>query len=738
MAAADSMAESPAIRKLGHLFKLTEVYLWEKATGVNKSSKNYNRDCSPEDEAEVSLATVDTNSPRKQTVDGYSYIEDWELACQMDALGLPVSFSTSKEKKSMTISGKKKGMRVKSLSSDNPVDNAAPTVSKVSEWENIGPSRVCHDYKSIPFSCKATEGYSEASNCKVEEVPEQLSLYGQGEECDQGYICSQTNASEAEVLNLSEVVNVQLCDEMIEETRSDNVVRETKCSDIASQSNAEFMENDFLGNEIKGTICEPCQEGQSYKKDDKKRYQGFSSISCDATSGNCGPIDIQTLKPSISSVELSLSDHGVQNSDNSIHFEYGDWRVIWDAFYMRNYFYNVKTQESTWCPPSGLEDFAFSSSTYADIEEGAQGLQDTSYSFQENKNDDDYINQTLKDISSKMHNAIEKEVSELDIRKNLDKQEQNVVCQETFNVPDFSLENLTNRRYVEKKLKVQKNFIKRFLYFHYTFVLANVCFLGSTRITIDEILSNENIENQVSTTDGLDSYYGIATTKKKKRVRRLQSHHTLRVIEGLSADIIKYWSQRYLLFSHFDKGIKMDEEGWFSVTPEPIARHHASRCGSGTIIDCFTGVGGNAIQFAMKSNHVIAIDIDPQKVDYAQHNAAIYGVANQIDFIVGDFFQMAPCLKGETAFMSPPWGGPDYAKVEIYDISTMLKPRDGYFLFKLSRMIASRLVMFLPRNVNLNQLAELALSVEPPWSLEVEKNFLNGKLKAITAYFEMR
>lgn len=44
----------------------------------------------------------------------------------------------------------------------------------------------------------------------------------------------------------------------------------------------------------------------------------------------------------------------------------------------------------------------------------------------------------------------------------------------------------------------------------------------------------------------------------------------------------------------------MDEEGWFSVTPESIAKHHALRCGSGIIVDCFTGVGGNAIQFAQR------------------------------------------------------------------------------------------------------------------------------------------
>jgi len=39
-------------------------------------------------------------------------------------------------------------------------------------------------------------------------------------------------------------------------------------------------------------------------------------------------------------------------------------------------------------------------------------------------------------------------------------------------------------------------------------------------------------------------------------------------------------------------------EGWFSVTPERIARHIASRCQCDLIIDAFCGVGGNTIQFA--------------------------------------------------------------------------------------------------------------------------------------------
>ncbi|KAK5791889.1 hypothetical protein PVK06_033002 [Gossypium arboreum] len=69
---------------------------------------------------------------------------------------------------------------------------------------------------------------------------------------------------------------------------------------------------------------------------------------------------------------------------------------------------------------------------------------------------------------------------------------------------------------------------------------------------------------------------------------------------GVIAPLIEnYWFQRYHLFSKYDEGIKMDEEGWFSVTPVEIAMRHAEKCGGDElVIDCFSGVGGNAIQFA--------------------------------------------------------------------------------------------------------------------------------------------
>lgn len=37
----------------------------------------------------------------------------------------------------------------------------------------------------------------------------------------------------------------------------------------------------------------------------------------------------------------------------------------------------------------------------------------------------------------------------------------------------------------------------------------------------------------------------------------------------------KFVNQKYFFFSRFDEGIKIDEEGWFSATAEPIARYTA-------------------------------------------------------------------------------------------------------------------------------------------------------------------
>jgi len=64
----------------------------------------------------------------------------------------------------------------------------------------------------------------------------------------------------------------------------------------------------------------------------------------------------------------------------------------------------------------------------------------------------------------------------------------------------------------------------------------------------------------------------------------------------------KYWAHRYSLFNLYDRGVRMDAEGWYSATPESIAASQAARAAPGDlVVDAFAGCGGNSIQFAARS-----------------------------------------------------------------------------------------------------------------------------------------
>jgi len=196
-------------------------------------------------------------------------------------------------------------------------------------------------------------------------------------------------------------------------------------------------------------------------------------------------------------------------------------------------------------------------------------------------------------------------------------------------------------------------------------------------------------------------------------------------------EIKKYWSQRYRLFSKWNEGIRMDKESWFSVTPEKIAEHIAERCRCELIVDGFCGVGGNAIQFAFTCERVIAIDIDPEKIEMAKHNAAIYGVEDRIEFIVGDYFKIIPSLRPDVVFLSPPWGGPAYLDQDIFDLEDM-GGMDGLEIYRVAKERTDNIAYFVPRNTDSAQLAWLAGEDQ---KVEVEQNMLNYKTKTITAYF---
>lgn len=78
-------------------------------------------------------------------------------------------------------------------------------------------------------------------------------------------------------------------------------------------------------------------------------------------------------------------------------------------------------------------------------------------------------------------------------------------------------------------------------------------------------------------------------------------------------------------------------------------------------------MGGNTIQFALSGRweRVYGIERDAEVLACARHNAEIYGVADQIEWIEGDCFDLLKDVVGRdeddgsrvVIFGSPPWGG---------------------------------------------------------------------------------
>ncbi|KAI3440355.1 Trimethylguanosine synthase [Psidium guajava] len=645
--------DAPAIRALGSLFKLTQVFLW---------------DYGPSTEQELPPSTGASNPPHRgdsvgsnivSTSPDYSPLrEDLELIREMNELGLPLAFQTSK-KKNRTSKVRKKRTHKKHDNGEE-IENEGARFLKVSEPIVVSHT-VVHDNPSGFLCSMSVSGQSEIS-CYDNAV-------------DASKFCSTFDNEQ----DLAEIICVSK--ETICTGISDVAIDCQDCHAVLTDS---VPKEELGGNEVESNLLDHISPANHVE----------------AVVTHC---DSYEKLQSLEEVAVGQTTEVLQQEPNNNGNSCGDWIVCWDSLCQRNYYYNSITQVSTWFPPTQMEDIeaALIENPESNARLAELTKQDVSLSVSSAclVPGDTCVFQHTVDSLMDHDKSLGHPFVEAD----------SVVLKDCG-------EDATSQR------------------------LGDISMNGPADISLEE---NNLLVEVGDSLDNLHSLSGSHTSKLKTVARSRRRRKSLHINEDLSFPlseeyctvIEKYWFQRYLLFSRFDEGIKMDEEGWFSVTPQSIAKHHAVRCGGGIIVDGFTGVGGNAIQFAQMGRHVIAVDIDPKKIEYAQHNAVIYDVDGKIDFVKGDFFILARNLKADTVFLSPPWGGPGYTKVKTYNMKTMLKPHDGFFLFNIAKEIACKVVMFLPKNVDLNQLAELALSVQPPWSLEVEKNYLNGKLKAVTAYF---
>lgn len=109
------------------------------------------------------------------------------------------------------------------------------------------------------------------------------------------------------------------------------------------------------------------------------------------------------------------------------------------------------------------------------------------------------------------------------------------------------------------------------------------------------------------------------------------------------------------------RGVRLDEEGRYSLTPEALALALGRRAAGLRVIDTCAGSGGNSLGFARAGCEVTAVEIDPARAADARHNAGVYGVADRVRVVAGDARLLLPTLDGDVVFVDPPWGR-DYDK----------------------------------------------------------------------------
>jgi predicted RNA methylase len=180
---------------------------------------------------------------------------------------------------------------------------------------------------------------------------------------------------------------------------------------------------------------------------------------------------------------------------------------------------------------------------------------------------------------------------------------------------------------------------------------------------------------------------------------------------SISFPELGFWHQRYYYYSKYDEGIQMDDECWWSVTPEIISEYIAKLAGNNAIvIDGFCGSGGNVIQFSKFCSKIYAIDIDKTRLDICKHNCEVYKCKDNVVFILSDFLLMEnnPIFtnKADYIFLSPPWGGVKYKNSDVYSIKNLMTP-SIYDIIRVSLNVSKRIMFYLPRTLLLEELFEI-------------------------------
>ena len=126
-----------------------------------------------------------------------------------------------------------------------------------------------------------------------------------------------------------------------------------------------------------------------------------------------------------------------------------------------------------------------------------------------------------------------------------------------------------------------------------------------------------------------------------------------------------------------------------------------------------------------------------EQIELARRNATIYGVADKIDFRVGDCFEILSGVRADAVVTSPPWGGPGYSR--RFDANDLCSRDVGGMsgVLKMARAVAPRVVLHMPKSIDRNQCLDLAREADFG-RVEIEDVSIDGWPNCSNLYLKSR
>ena len=171
-----------------------------------------------------------------------------------------------------------------------------------------------------------------------------------------------------------------------------------------------------------------------------------------------------------------------------------------------------------------------------------------------------------------------------------------------------------------------------------------------------------------------------------------------------------YIKSKYFPFiTNYDK-LKYDKEGLWSITMPNDAKIISDiilkEIGYNKIIfDGTAGIGGNTLSFSKTFKKVISIELDKNRFDILKNNINIYNYNNIILYNDNCFNLLN--LECDVYFFDPPWGGPNYKKINklkvklsnksLYDIIMYIKNNN----IQLTTINNKKIFFKIPTNYDL-------------------------------------